>query len=179
MENRTACRTGPVYESLCEKDNNAAQARTTYRCLLLSYWYDMTSQVLVPMNDSERATKALEFALETYTDAEFTVLNVIGVPTWHMGSACGLALSSNPSEAARAQAESVFEAAREVASRHDVEVITIIDVGDPSRAITKRAEDFDIVVIGGHERELSSRLLIGNVATTVTRRSPVPVTVVG
>lgn len=51
------------------------------------------------MNDSEMATKALEFALETYTDAEFMVLNVIGVPTWHMGSACGLALSSNPSEA--------------------------------------------------------------------------------
>ena len=41
----------------------------------------MTSQVLVPMHDSKMATKALEFALETYTDAEFTVLTVIGVPT--------------------------------------------------------------------------------------------------
>lgn len=130
------------------------------------------------MNDSEMATKALEFALEAYTDAEFTVLNVIGVPTWHMGSATGLALSSDLSEAARAQAENVFEAAREVANKYDVEVTTIIDLGDPSRAITKRAEDFDTVVIGGHERELSSRLLVGNVAATVTRRSPVPVTVV-
>ena len=138
----------------------------------------MTSQVLVPMNDSEMAMKALEFALETYTDAEFTVLTVIGVPTWHMGSASGLALSGDFSEAARAQAESVFEAAREVATRHDVEITTIIDMGNPSRAITKRAEDFDIVVIGSHERKLSSRLLVGNVAATVTRQSPVPVTVV-
>lgn len=138
----------------------------------------MTSHVLVPMNDSEMATKALEFALETYTDAEFTVLNVIGVPTWHMGSASGLALSDDLSEAARAQTESVFEAAREVATKHDVELTTMIDMGDPSRAITKRAADFDIVVIGSHERALSSRLLVGNVAATVTRRSPVPVTVV-
>lgn len=138
----------------------------------------MAFHVLVPMNDSEMATKALEFALEAYTDAEFTVLNVIGVPTWHMGSACGLMLSSDLSETVRAQTESVFETAREVANRHGVEITTIIDLGDPSRAITKRAEDFDIVVIGGHERDLSSRLLVGNVAATVTRRSPVPVTVV-
>ncbi len=130
------------------------------------------------MNDSEMATKAFEFALETYTDAEFTVLNVIGVPTWHMGSATGLALSGDLSETAQAQAESVFEAAREVARRHDVEITTVIDLGDPSQAIIKRAEDFDIVVIGGHERKLSSRLLVGNVAATVTRQSPVPVTVV-
>ncbi|ADJ16466.1 universal stress protein [Halalkalicoccus jeotgali] len=139
----------------------------------------MAFHVLVPMNDSVMATKALEFALETYTDAEFTVLNVIGVPSWYMGSATGLVLSGDLPETARSQAESVFEAAREVASKHDIEITTIIDVGNPSRAITKRATDFDIVVIGGHERELSSRLLIGNVAATVTRQSPVPVTVVG
>lgn len=138
----------------------------------------MASQVLIPMNDSEMAMKALEFALETYTDAEFTVLTVVGVPTWHMGSATGLALSSDLSEEARAQAESVFEAAREVASKHDVEITTIIDMGNPARAITKRAADFDIVVIGSHERKLSSRLLVGNVAATVTRQSSVPVTVV-
>lgn len=122
------------------------------------------------MNDSEMATKVLEFALETYTDAEFTVLNVTGVPTWRMGSACGLVLSSNPSEAARDQVEGVFAAAHEVASRHDVEIRTLIDVGDPPRAIMKRAEDFDIIVSGSHERELSSQLLIGNVAATLYRR---------
>lgn len=46
----------------------------------------MTSRVLVPMNGSEMAEKALEFALETYPDAEITVLNVsVSLPgTWGM-----------------------------------------------------------------------------------------------
>lgn len=139
----------------------------------------MTSRVLVPMNGSEMAEKALEFALETYPDAEITVLNVIGVPSWHMGDAAGLALSGDLSEAAEAQTEIVFEPARELAATHNTEIKTIIGVGSPSQTITKRAEDFDIVVIGNHGSDLSSRLLIGNVAATVTRRSPIPVTVVG
>lgn len=139
----------------------------------------MTSHVLVPMNGSEMAEEALEFALETYTAAEITVLNVIGVPTWHMGDAAGLVLSDDPSEAADTQTATVFERARELAAAYDAEIDTIADLGSPSRAIIERAEDFDMVVIGSHESGLSSRLLIGDVSAAVTRRSPVPVTVVG
>lgn len=131
------------------------------------------------MNSSEMAEKALEFALQTYPDAEITVLNVVGVPTWHMGRAVGLALSDGLSEAAETRTEIVFEQARELAAEHDAEIDTTVAVGSPSRAIISRAEGFDTVVIGSHERDLSSRLLVGNVATTVTRRSSVPVTVVG
>lgn len=139
----------------------------------------MTSHVLVPMNGSEMAEEALEFALETYTAAEITVLNVIGVPTWHMGDAAGLVLSDDPSEAADTQTVTVFERARELAAEHGAEIDTVADVGSPSRTIVERAEDFDMVVIGSHESGLSSRLLVGDVAATVTRRSSVPVTVVG
>ncbi|WP_336343231.1 universal stress protein [Halalkalicoccus ordinarius] len=139
----------------------------------------MTPHVLVPMNDSEIAEQALEFALEAYPAAGITVLNVIGVPTWHMGNAAGLALSDDPSRMAETQTEVVFERARELAASYDIEITTIVETGNPSRAIVRRAEEFDVVVIGGHERGLSSRLLVGNVATAVTRRSSVPVTVVG
>lgn len=139
----------------------------------------MTFRVLVPMNCSERAKEALEFAIETYPDAEITVLNVIGVPTWHMGNAAGLALSDNPSETAETQTERIFTHARELAARHGTEIDTITDIGSPSRAIINQAGDFDTVIIGNHRRNLSSRLLVGNVAVTVARRSPIPVTIVG
>jgi nucleotide-binding universal stress UspA family protein len=139
----------------------------------------MTSHVLVPMNGSEMAEEALEFALETYADAEITVLNVVGAPTWHMGDAAGLALSDDLSEATETQTEELFEHARELAATHGIEIDTVADVGSPSRAIVRRAEDFDVVVVGSHGRGLSSRLLVGNFAATVARRSPVPVTVVG
>lgn len=131
------------------------------------------------MNGSEMAEQALKFALETYPAAEIAVLNVIGVPTWQMGGAAGLALSDDPSKAAETQTKEVFERARELAATYDIEITTIVETGSPSEAIVRQAENFDTVVIGSHERGLSSRLLVGNVAAAVTRRSSVPVTVVG
>ena len=46
------------------------------------------------------------------------------------------------------------------------------------KVIVKRAGDFDAVVIGSHAGSLAERLFVGDIAKTVFRRSPVPVTVV-
>lgn len=138
----------------------------------------MISRVLVAMDDSEIAERALEFALEAYPDGETTVLTVVGVPSWFMGDAVGLALSDDLPEAVAEDARTIFDRAREIAADHDREIDTVIALGSPSKAIVERAEGFDVVVIGSHGRTFSSRILIGNTAETVTRRSPVPVTVV-
>ena len=138
----------------------------------------MISRVLVPMDDSEMAEKALRFALEAFPDAKITVLHVVGGPTPYMGEAVGLALSDDLTTAAEQRAAPLFSRARAVAREYDSEIDTIVRLGSPSRKIVEQAERFDLIVIGSHGRELVSRLLIGNVAETVTRRSPVPVTVV-
>lgn len=130
------------------------------------------------MDDSEMAEKALEFACSSYPDAELTVLAVVGVPSGLMGDAAGLALSDDLPQAAEERAKPIFDRAREIAAEHDSEISTMVALGTPSRTIVRRAEEFDIVVIGSHGRDLASRLLIGNTAEVVTRRSPVPVTVV-
>jgi len=53
-------------------------------------------------------------------------------------------------------------------------------VGRPARAIEECAEEaaVDHVVIGSHGRDGIARILLGSVAETVVRRSPVPVTAV-
>lgn len=73
-----------------------------------------------------------------------------------------------------------FEEARDLADEHDVEIDTRTTVGDPSREIVAFAEEHgvDQLVIGSHGRSPMSRILLGSVAETVTRRAPVPVTVV-
>jgi len=53
-----------------------------------------------------------------------------------------------------------------------------VAVGSPARAILNRVDDYDAVVVGSHGGSLADRLLVGNVAQSVFRRSPVPVTVV-
>jgi nucleotide-binding universal stress UspA family protein len=138
----------------------------------------MISRVLVPIDDSEMGQQALEYAIEAFPDAEITVLHVIGEPSPMMGEATGLALADDIDEAAQRLATEVFDRAHEIATEHDAEITTVVDIGHPVRVILNRAEDFDTVVIGSHGGSVADRLFVGNVAEKVLRRSPVPVTVV-
>ena len=138
----------------------------------------MLSRLLVPMDDSEMSKRALKYALEHHPDADITVMHVVGAPSSMMGAAAGLALADNLEEAAHEHAREILDGAREIADEYGREVDTDVEVGSPARAILRRAEEYDAVVIGSHGGTLAERLLIGNTARTVFNRSPVPVTAV-
>ena len=137
----------------------------------------MLSQILVPMDDSEMAQRALEYALENHPDAEVTVLHVVGGPSPLGGAATALALAEDIEAAAEERSEEVFDDAREIAAEYDVEITTEVQLGHPARAILNRADDFDAVVLGSHGGSLTDRLVVGNVAQKVFRNSPVPVVI--
>ncbi|MFB6119974.1 MAG: universal stress protein [Halobacteriaceae archaeon] len=138
----------------------------------------MASRVLVPVDDSEMAERALRHALESHPDAEIDVLHVVGGPSQMMGDAVSLALADDIEAAAQERAAEVFERARDVAAEYDADITTDVAWGMPAKAILDRAEDYDVVVIGSHGGTLAERFFVGNVAQKVVRRSPVPVTVV-
>lgn len=138
----------------------------------------MVQRVLVPMDDSELSERALRYALDVHRDADITVLHVVGEPSGMMGSATGIALADDSEERVRELSEDVFERVNEIASEHGVAVAVESEVGSPASRIVERAEEFDAVVIGTHSGSLADRLLVGNVAKSVFKHSPVPVTVV-
>ncbi len=138
----------------------------------------MAARILVAMADAPMSDQALAFALETFPDADITVVHIVGVPGWWMAEAATLALANDIGQAVEDRAATVFERARSIAEEYDRDIVTVADVGHPARAILRRAGDFDHVVIGSHARNLDARILLGNVAEAVTRRAPVPVTVV-
>lgn len=138
----------------------------------------MVSKVLVAMDDSAMAERALEFALDAYPEAAITVAHVVGVPSPFMVEVAELALADDIEDTANARAEVVFERARAIADEFGVPITTVVEIGHPSRAIVGLAPAFDVVVVGSHGRNLLSRILLGNVAERIVRRSPVPVTVV-
>jgi nucleotide-binding universal stress UspA family protein len=138
----------------------------------------MIERVLVPMDESEMAQRALEYAIEAHPDATITVLNVVGEPSPMMGQATGLALADDVEETAEEYASEVLDRARAVAADQGVEIETAVAAGHPARAILNTAPDYDVIVLGTHGGSLSDRLLIGNVAEKVFRQSPVTVTVV-
>ncbi|WP_424019740.1 universal stress protein [Halorientalis pallida] len=134
--------------------------------------------VLVPMDDSEMAERALEYALDVYDDAEITVLTVVGEPSFMWGEAASIALADDMEAAAEEHGQAVADRAGEIAADHDTEVDVTIRTGHPARAILDADADFDAIVLGSHGGSVADRLMVGNVAETVFRRASVPVTVV-
>ncbi|MES3161318.1 MAG: universal stress protein [Halorubrum sp.] len=138
----------------------------------------MISRVLVPMDDSEMSERALRHALDVYADADIVVLHVVGEPSQMMGQATALALADDVESAARDHARAITDRAEAIAAEYDRDIDTAIAVGHPVRQILDRAEDVDAIVMGTHGGTLAERLFVGDIAKTVFRRSPVPVTAV-
>ena len=145
----------------------------------------MAEHVLVPLDRSEQAKNAFEWALEEFDNARLTLLHVIEP------------LNMRYVEEARKQSgeeltpeesyERVIEDTEEFLSRFvesaeesGVDASHDHTVGKPSREIVEYADENDVdhIVIGSHGRSGVSRILLGSVAEKVARRSSVPVTVV-
>ncbi|RKD97927.1 universal stress protein [Halopiger aswanensis] len=140
----------------------------------------MATRVLVPMDGSEPAEAALEYVLEMHPEADITVLHVIELEGTTLTVDDGLGFDDEVQRGMEEQAEAVFDRAQELAEEaaHEGDLETTTGIGDPTRSIIDAAADADLVVIGSHGRHGAARLLLGSVAETVARRSPVPVTIV-
>ncbi|WP_353634557.1 universal stress protein [Halobacterium sp. NMX12-1] len=139
------------------------------------------TKILVPVDGSEQSKEALEYALEHFKDAEITAINVIDpIEAGYTAQATVPGYSEEWFEQAKDAAEELFDEAKQTAGEYDTNIDTTTEVGRPSRAIVEYAEenDFDHVVMGSHGRSGVSRILLGSVAESVVRRSPVPVTIV-
>jgi nucleotide-binding universal stress UspA family protein len=139
----------------------------------------MEERVLVPVDGSEQAWTALEHAVAEHPESRFTLLYVINPVGAGASAQVGdVGYGEEWYETAERRAENLFEAARERVGDHEFETETA--VGRPARAIVEFATEnaIDSIVMGSHGRDGVSRIILGSVAETVVRRSPVPVTVV-
>ncbi len=123
------------------------------------------------MDDSDRARAALEHALAVFDDVEVTVLHVV--------DPLEAAYSGTPEEAATADPP-FFASVEEIATEHAAEVETVVCEGKAPEEILAYVDEaaIDGIVMGSEGRSGVSRMLLGSVAEDVTRRSPVPVTIV-
>ncbi|MFB6137194.1 MAG: universal stress protein [Halobacteriaceae archaeon] len=138
-------------------------------------------RILVPLDGSPQATEALEYVLAEYPGEVVCLLHVID--PLEAGYATGPGPPGTGQEwyeEEKARAETLFDEARELAGDDDVTVETAIELGRPARRIVAFADEqpVDLVVMGSHGRSGVSRILLGSVAESVVRRSPVPVTIV-
>ncbi|WP_255168425.1 universal stress protein [Natrononativus amylolyticus] len=143
----------------------------------------MANHVLVPVDDSDRATQALEFAFEEHADATITALHVIDPGEFYAATGIEGGAMANYDQIRKNhedRSEKLLEAARERGEANGIEIETDQVIGGVSRSIVDYADEHgvDHIVIGSHGRTGASRILLGSVAENVARRSPVPVTIV-
>lgn len=141
----------------------------------------MTQHVLVPVDGSSHSERAFEYALEEFPEATLTIIHVVQSDMTAYGGDGAIPIADEDlKEQQREQAEEMLAEYRERATDAGVDVETIVEMGSPARQIVAYAEehDADHVVIGSRGRSGVGRVLLGSVAESVTRRAPVPVTVV-
>ncbi|WP_290819293.1 universal stress protein [Halovivax sp.] len=139
----------------------------------------MARRVLVPVDGSEHARRALRYAVIEFDDAEVVALHVLDP---FEGDAAGGSAGWNREalERREAEAETVLAECEKLAAERDRSIETELAHGAPARAILGAVDDLeaDHVVVGSRGRSGIGRVLLGSVAETVARRSPVSVTIV-
>ncbi|MFP9193611.1 universal stress protein [Natronosalvus vescus] len=140
----------------------------------------MATHVLVPVDGSPAARKALKYAIEQLSDGTLTLLYVMDpmIEFSRQQAYPGFRLDDefkNEREKGQHVLESLLETVPDGMS-----VETELEAGRPAETIVRYADDHDVdqIVIGSHGKRGVARFLLGSVAETIVRRSVVPVTVV-
>ncbi|GAB3670142.1 universal stress protein [Halopiger thermotolerans] len=130
--------------------------------------------VLVPVDGSDPATAALEYALEIASTHEATV-QLLYVADTNKPSLTQY--EGTVVDVLEREGEDVISDARERATKRDVPVTDDIVQGDPREAIVDAANpDFvDLVVMGTHGRDSLEKYVLGSVTEHVVNASETPV----
>jgi nucleotide-binding universal stress UspA family protein len=140
----------------------------------------MADRVLVPVDGSEQSDRACTLALEEFPEATLVLIHAVNpIEASYTTQVSIPSKSEEWYDQQRARANEHLDEIETRAAEHGTETERVIEVGKPTRVIVDFAEEHDIdhIVMGSHGREGVSRILLGSVAETIVRRSPVPVTV--
>lgn len=136
----------------------------------------MGRNILVPVDNSESGWQALEYSFDHHADDKITALYVVDPleGDYH---------PEGPRSEPTKRSEQIGEEARQrydTADLDSTEFDYVTLQGKPAHEIVQYATEHDVdqIVMGSRGRSGMKRLLLGSVAETVVRRSPVPVNVV-
>ena len=140
----------------------------------------MPERVLIPFDGSPLARQALSYACAEFGESEITVVYVVDQRSDETASK-GWGDHPNQWEEwlgdRRNHAEELFADARDVADSNGVTIETAVAVGRVSEMVLDVVDEYgaDLLVVGAHGKRSFEEFLVGDVAETLVRRSPVPV----
>lgn len=142
----------------------------------------MPGGVLVGLDGSTAAQRALQFALDAFPGRDLLALYVVDPLESDYDGLLPPILGywGEWFDREERRAEETLAAAVEQGRQRGVDVTPLQRRGRAAREITRVAASDDVVhvVVGAHGRTDLAHAVLGDVAAKVARRSPVPVTVV-
>ncbi len=140
----------------------------------------MATRILLPVDRSDHAETAYNLAVDLFDSGTIVLLHVIDPADASFSAETSVPnIPEDWYETRRNRAEQQFAALDTMAEDAGLETEHLVETGKPAATIVETAteEEIDHIVMGSHGRQGVSRILLGSVAETVVRRSPVPVTV--
>lgn len=142
-------------------------------------------RILVPVDFSDASAAALDYAMDL---AESCHASVDVLHVWDLPSYPAMAqyrpegaprsstepLTTHVHDLATARLDELIESAR----RPGVDVVGVIESGDPVVVIPRLAEQFDLLVLGAHDDYSAKGLVFGNVGDRVAGEVRCPVVAV-
>ncbi|WP_436902180.1 universal stress protein [Halovenus halobia] len=140
----------------------------------------MATRILLPVDRSDHAETAYNLAADLFESGTIVLLHVIDPADASFSAETSVPnIPEDWYETRQKRAEKQFAALDAMAEDAGLEAEHLVETGKPAATIVETAteEDIDHIVMGSHGRQGVSRILLGSVAETVVRRSPVSVTV--
>lgn len=138
----------------------------------------MLKHVLVPLDGSPLAEKALPYALKVVDSGQITLLSVVPVPDAGFYT---VPASAEKIDQRMAEARSYLQqVARQFSAGQQVRFHTVTRAGSPADIIVEEAgrHDIEAVVMSTHGRSGVSRFIFGSVARKVLGLAHCPVFIV-
>jgi len=135
--------------------------------------------VLVAFDGSDQSTAALEYAVQTFPDAEFTVL--VGLEGEQSpGGRSDVKSLLRWLGSSRDRADELHRDIATISEDHAVTLSSEVIIGELTKSVVERSETgaFDQVVVPNYSRPDRFSKLFTNVTERIVRRSPLPVTAV-
>lgn len=137
-------------------------------------------EILVPVDGSEFAERALEYAIEHFPEQDLTAFHVVEAPKGYFAATAAEIDETPQVKHGREEAEDLLDELETMAAERGTVVDTAYEVGDPVDEILSYAAKagVDEIVIGSRGISGVGRVVFGSTAETVVRRAEIPVVVV-
>lgn len=141
----------------------------------------MNRTILVPVDGSDESYAGLEYALDTYSEAQIIAFHAVLPTNLEPESLDATTYDWDEYMSSQEQrATEILADAESLAENYNQSIASELWIGTPAKAIIEFASqsDIDHIIIGSRGVHKAETPALGSVAETVLHRSPVLVTII-